>query len=70
MRQRIKNTATLVYQGGAKVEAKKSATETIISKYYELSEETEHKAKLKDAWAMYSRFQLRTEFGKIERGLK
>ena len=70
MRNRIKTASTLVYKGGNKMVAKKSTTESMITKYYELSEETEPHLKLKDAWAMYRAFKLRTEFGKIERGLK
>ena len=69
MRNRIKKESTLVYQGGVKVVAKKSTTETIISKYYELSTETDHKARLKDAWGMYKMFKLKSDLGKVGRDL-
>lgn len=60
-----------MYQGGKKAIqlVKKSTTEALISKYYELSEETEPHLKLKDAWAMYNSFKLRTEFAKLDMGL-
>ena len=69
MRNRIKVSSTLVYQGGVKVVTKKSTTETIISKYYELSTEADHKDKLKDAWDMYKLFKLKTDLGKVGRDL-
>ena len=71
MRSRIKTETTLVYQGGkGKLNlVKKSTTEAMISKYYELSDELEPRAKLKDAWAMYKAFKLRVEFNKLELGL-
>ena len=66
MRNRIKTT--LVYQGKSVV-AKKSTTETLISKYYALSEKTDHKERMADAWSMYKAFQLKTAMQAVERGL-
>ena len=68
MRQRIKKSSTLVYKGKSVV-AKKSTTETLISKYYALSEKTEHKERMADAWANYKAFQLKTAMQAVERGL-
>jgi hypothetical protein len=68
MRNRIKKESTLVYSG-KKLEVKKSTTETLISKWYEISDKETHKEKLADAWAMYKEFQLKTAMQAVERGL-
>ena len=68
MRSRIKKTSTLVYSG-KKVAVKKSTTETLISKWYELSEATDPKERLAEAWAKYKEFQLKTAMQAVERGL-
>jgi hypothetical protein len=68
MRTRIKRESTLVYSG-KKVAVKKSTTETLISKWYELSEAETPREKLSDAWAMYKEFKLKTDMKAVERGL-
>jgi len=68
MRSRIKKSSTLVYSG-KKVAVKKSTTETLISKWYELSEATDPKQRLAEAWANYKAFELKTAIQAVERGL-
>jgi hypothetical protein len=68
MKSRIRKASTLVYSGKV-VEAKKSMTQILVSKYYELSEATDPKSKLADAWAKYREFELKTAMGAVERGL-
>lgn len=68
MRNRIKTSSTLVYSGKV-VAVKKSTTETLISKWYELSEATDPKERLAEAWANYRAFELKTAMKAVERGL-
>lgn len=68
MRSRIKTSSTLVYSG-KKLEVKKSTTETLISKWYEISDAETHKDKIADAWAMYKKFKLKTAIKAVERGI-
>ena len=68
MRQRVKKSSTLVYSGKV-VAVKKSTTEVLISKWYELSEATDPKERLAEAWANYKAFQLKTAMQAVERGL-
>ena len=68
MRSRIKKASTLVYSGKVVV-VKKSTTEALISKWYELSEATDPKERLAEAWANYKAFELKTAMQAVERGL-
>ena len=68
MRTRIKTESTLVYSG-KRLEVKKSTTETLISRWYEMSEKQTHKEKLADALMMYKEFQLKTAIQAVERGI-
>jgi hypothetical protein len=68
MRTRIKKSSTLVYSGKVVV-AKKSTTEVLISKWYELSEAIDPKERLAEAWAKYREFELKTAMQAVERGL-
>jgi len=66
---KIRKPATLVYSGKRIQAVKQSSVQTIISKYYALSQENSHKAKMEDAWRMYSEFKLKVALRAAERGL-
>jgi isocitrate dehydrogenase kinase/phosphatase len=68
MKSRIKKASTLVYSGKT-IEVKKSMTQLLVSKYYQLSEESDPKSRMADAWAKYRAFELKTAMQAVERGL-
>ena len=70
MKRRINRafTPTLVYSGKV-VECQKSMTQILVGKYYELSEETDPKRRMADAWAKYRELELKTAMKAVGRGL-
>jgi hypothetical protein len=66
---KTRKPATLVYSGKKLQAVKQSSTQQLVGKYYALSQENSHKAKMEDAWRMYSEFKLKVALRAAERGL-